>query len=219
MQETSENLFEEVYDLLDELMPVLQRSIGALQYDSNPLLQHLIQQEVERQEELLEQLEELQEKLHDHLHPVEEAPKQVEPESDSQLEGSEQEDSEQDYPSVGGKLGVTMPNREKIRLQYASDTYVKVIEKIGIEKVKSVKVKHGAFLLIDDVNQAGVRQKKSGPYYIKTPGAIGQQIRLLREVAERLNIDLIIDYFYTRERAADELSDAIERLVSFEDIL
>ena len=50
-------------------------------------------------------------------------------------------------------------------------------------------------LLIDVVNRDEVDQKKSGPYYIRVPTSTGKKGVLLKKVAERLNIDLIIDYF------------------------
>ena len=49
----------------------------------------------------------------------------------------------QGYPSVGGGLGVTMPHGEQIRRQYVVQTYVEVIEKIGIEKIKSLNLRYG----------------------------------------------------------------------------
>ena len=192
MQEISTNLLNEAYDILDELIPVLQRNIAALQHDSNPLLKHLIQQELECQEDLLEQLEELQEKLHDHLHPSEEPAKPDEQENDLEQKRLQKEIRHKSYPP-GGKLGVTMPNGEKIRLATGVATYVKVIEEIGIEKVKSLKLKHGEFLIIDDVSYIGVNHKRSGDYYIRAPGNIYRQMDILREIAERLNIDLIPD--------------------------
>ena len=48
--------------MLGELIPIVQRSIDALQQNPNPLLQHLqhlIDQEIERQEGLLQQVEEM----------------------------------------------------------------------------------------------------------------------------------------------------------------
>lgn len=57
MQEPPKTLLEETSDLLDALVPVVQRSIDALQHDPNPLLQHLIQGAVEHQKDLLRQID------------------------------------------------------------------------------------------------------------------------------------------------------------------
>ena len=106
------------------------------------------------------------------------------------------------YPRTGGPLGVTIPNGNQFR--YAKqfrrpsgvDTYVEVIEEIGVEKVKSLNIEYGDNPLIDDVYHVGVNQEKSGLYYIRVPGNIYRQGNLLKQVAERLNIDLIVDYFW-----------------------
>ena len=71
MQQALETLLEETSELLDALIPVVQRSIDALQHDLNPLVKHLIQQEIESQKNLLQRIEEMKEKLHDHLNPPE----------------------------------------------------------------------------------------------------------------------------------------------------
>ena len=67
MQETPETLLEETSDLFDVLIPVVQRSIEALQHNPNLLAQHLIQQEIKHQEGLLQRLEEIKKRLHGHL--------------------------------------------------------------------------------------------------------------------------------------------------------
>ena len=111
------------------------------------------------------------------------------------------------YPRTGGPLGVTIPNGNQFR--YAKqfrrpsgvDTYVEVIEEIGVEKVKSLNIEYGDNPLIrkfgefDIIYDEGVNWKESGPYYIRNPGAIYRQADLLRRFAKRLNIDMIIDYF------------------------
>ena len=108
------------------------------------------------------------------------------------------------YPQTGGPLGVTMPSGEQIRRRYGVDTYIEAIEKIGVEEVKNLYLRHGKFLLIrssqdelSDIlngNIGGIWQQ-SGVYEIKNPGAIYRQGNLLKEIAKRLNIDLIVDYF------------------------
>lgn len=99
------------------------------------------------------------------------------------------------YPHTGGPLGVTMPSGKQFRHRYGKYTYIEVIEEIGVERVKNLYIRYGEFRLIDDFYHFEVAQERSGPYYIRVPGAIYNQADLLRRVAKRLNIDLIIDYF------------------------
>ena len=66
MQETPETLLEETSDLLKVVIPVVQRSIDALQHDLNPLVKHLIQQEEKRQGDLLQRVEDTKERLQEH---------------------------------------------------------------------------------------------------------------------------------------------------------
>ena len=109
MQETPKTLLEETSELLDELTPVVQRNIETLQHDSNPLLQHLIQQEVERQEDLLQRIEAMKGRMHVYLNPPENVPQPDEPEGNLQREDSEPDEPENDsqqgtvYISVTGR--------------------------------------------------------------------------------------------------------------------
>lgn len=102
------------------------------------------------------------------------------------------------YYPYGGKLGVTIDGKEQIRLTTGVDTYVKVIERIGIERVRSLKMKYGEHLIIDDVNRSTpfheIKYKKSGRYYIKSPGNIYRFAIVLKQIATRLDVDLIVDY-------------------------
>ena len=105
------------------------------------------------------------------------------------------------YPRTGGPLGVTMPNGKQFRCRYGVDTYVEVIEEIGIEKVKSLNIRYGDNPLIRGVDDFGIdinyglQWVDSGSYRIRNPGAIYRQVEVLEEIAERLNINLIADYF------------------------
>lgn len=103
------------------------------------------------------------------------------------------------YPRTGGTLGVTMPNGKQLRRRYGVDTFVEVIAEIGVERVKSLNIIYGDNPLIRskfDFYRGEVQWKESGFYEIRNPGAIYRQGNLLREVAKRLKIDLIIDYFW-----------------------
>ena len=100
------------------------------------------------------------------------------------------------YPRARSSLAVTMPDGKQFRCRTGVDTFVAVIKEMEVEKVKRLNIKLGRFLVIDDAYHDGVKQVKSGPYYIRVPGNINRQADLLKEIAKRLNLDLIVDYFY-----------------------
>ena len=111
------------------------------------------------------------------------------------------------YPHTGGPLGVTIPDGKQFRYakqfrrQYGVDTYVEVIEEIGVEKVKSLNIEYGDNPLIYKVGDFGIdinyelQWVDSGSYRIRNPGGIYRQGWRLEDIADRLNVDLIIDYF------------------------
>ena len=94
------------------------------------------------------------------------------------------------FERVNYQLKVTMPNGEIIHHAYGSDTFVETIERIGIERVKSLNLMYGKFPLIDDVVHPTGKQRKSGRYYIRMPIAPYRQAIVLRRIAEGLNINL-----------------------------
>lgn len=94
-----------------------------------------------------------------------------------------------------------MPNGKQVRRRYGVDTFVEVIEEIGVERVKSLNIIYGDNPLIRkkfDFYRGEVQWKESGFYEIRNPSAIYRQANLLREVAKRLNINLIVDTLYDR---------------------
>ena len=111
------------------------------------------------------------------------------------------------YPRTGGPLGITIPNGKQFRYAkqfrrpHGVDTYVEVIEKIGVEKVKSLNIKYGDGPLIYTFGDFGVNYNnalswvESGTHFIRNPGAIYRQANELKKVAKRLNIALIVDLF------------------------
>ena len=194
MQETSETLLEETSELLDALIPIVQRSIDALQQDPNPLLQHLIDmqslidQEIERQEGLLQQVAEMMEKIHDCLNPPKPIPEQAEPENHLLLEILWKGDR-------GGKYAwrVTMPNGEQINCRYQIETFFEVINKLGIERVKDLGIKCGDFLLIETDDVSGIWRKSYAGYYIVNVKPTTQKIAILQEICNGLGITFEID--------------------------
>ena len=193
MQETPETLTEITSALLESLALILQRNIDALQNDPHPLLQHRIRQEIEHQKGLLQRMEEVEGRLQNYLHV---------PASDQ--DGSElnlrQDEAlrRRSYPP-GGPLGVTMfgteSGTEQIRLSMGAETFIKVIEKIGIERVKDLGIVCRRVPLIDTTNHPSITQRKSGRYFVVTSSSTLTKIDQLNKIAHRLGVDLISDQF------------------------
>ena len=214
-----EILLEETSKLLDELIPVVQRNIDALQHDSNPLLQHLIQQEIESYQKLLERAEEtkngLQNLLDSQKVGQEEAEleevelEEVQPEDDdseeilsekTEPEAVESEEDEPQTPKLGSNrtagnqpiapITVKMPDGTLIRRRHGSVTFVEIIEKIGIVRVKNLNIECRNVPLIGTEDYSGISQAESGNYYIVTGSTTGEKIEILWEIANRLGIDM-----------------------------
>ena len=212
MCETSEILLEETTELLEALIPVLKRNIDALRHDSNPLLQHLIQQEIEDYQQMLERTEKTKDRLQDLLDSQEVELEEAQPEEDDWEEAvSEETDSqeaeaaepEEDEPptskvginlTAGGQpiapITVKMPDGTSIRRRHGSVTFVEVIEKIGIERVRDLNIMCGNVPLVETIEHLGIRQEKSGIYYIVTGSPTDKKIEILWEIANRLGIDM-----------------------------
>lgn len=187
MQETPETLIHVTSDLLKSLAPILKRNIKALQHDPNPFLQHRIQQEIEHHRGLLQQIEEVKERLQNYLNA---------PTPDTHPDLRNDEVRRQNYPP-GGSIGVTMfgagSGTEQIRHSQGSATFVKVIEKIGIESVKDLGIICRRVPLIDTINHSGITQRKSGRYFVVTCSSTPTKIRQLNKIADQLGVDLIPD--------------------------
>lgn len=194
MQETPETLMKITSDLLESLAPILQRNINTLQQDSNPFLQHRIQQEMEHQKGLLQQMEEVKGRLQNYLN----VPASDQDESEADLRQDEAL-RRQKYPP-GGPLGVTMfgtgSGIEQIRLSTGAETFVEVIKKIGIERVKGLGIVCRRVPLIDTTNHPGIIQRKSEVYFIVTSSSTPTKINQLNKIADQLEeVDLISDQF------------------------
>ena len=193
MQETPETLIAATTHLLDSLVPILQRSIDALQNDDNKLLQHRIQQEIQHQKGLLQQMKKVKERLQNHFNAPAPDPDVV-PEHDLRND----EIRRQSYPP-GGPIGVTMfgteSGTEQIRLSIGAETFVKIIEKIGIERVKDLGIVCRRVPLIDTTNHPSITQRKSGRYFVVTSSSTLTKIDQLNKIADQLGVDLIPDQF------------------------
>ncbi|MDE0316635.1 MAG: hypothetical protein OXM61_17250 [Candidatus Poribacteria bacterium] len=147
MNETPTNTWlKEIYDLLEELKPVLQQSIRTLEQDLKPegdLLSNLLQTEIERQKALVERTQRGKERLQYILYEPknQKNPIIIDP------------DTDEIDPDT--KFIVTMPNGKKIGCKSASDTYSKILIGLGIkrvmEKVKDLNLsKNGVPLVTTD---------------------------------------------------------------------
>ena len=83
-------------------------------------------------------------------------------------------------------LLVTMPDREIINHKVSANTFVEVIEKLGIERVKSLNRKVGRLPLISTSKDPILGQRRSGQYYIMTNTSTKRKKALLEEIATDL---------------------------------
>ena len=205
MQETPKTLLEETSELLDALIPVLERSIDALQHDPSPLLQHLISQEIESQESLLQRIEEIKGRLHDCLNP----PKEVAQPTQSHhadLHANLHPDEKTYGPSAIGALPVgaairkpfpltvTIPKKDLvISRYYAIDTLIEVIKVLGIEEVRDLGIMLGPIPLVAIKDYEDCQQKEVEGYYIaqkSTTWIKAVQIELMGDMLEiQLNVE------------------------------
>lgn len=89
-------------------------------------------------------------------------------------------------------LFVTMPNREIVNHKTSVDTFVEVIEKLGIERVKHL-TKEYIIPLISTRKHEKYGQRKSGQYYIMTNTDTKTKKRLLEEIATDLREPLKVE--------------------------
>lgn len=212
MGETSEILLKEISELLEELIPVLERSIDALKDDSNPLLKHLIQRQIDDHQQMLERTKKNRGRLQDLLDSqkveLEEVQSKETVSEDSEPEESDSQEAKTAEPVEDepprSKLGINrtaaghpiapikvkMPDGTLIRRRYGSVTFVEVIEKIGIERVKNLRIECRNVPLVDTIDHSGIKQEKSGIYYIVTGSTTDEKIEILRKIANRLGINI-----------------------------
>ena len=94
-------------------------------------------------------------------------------------------------------LIVTMPDGERIEDKKPTDTFVNVIEKIGIEKVRNLNIMAVGVSKNRDVPLSLISpysdphsQRKSGPYFIAVGNSTPQKKKWLQEIASRLQIKM-----------------------------
>ena len=173
MHEIPKTFLGETSGLLDALIPVVQRSINALQNDPNPLVQHLIAREIKHQEGLLEQIAEIKEKLHDFLNPPDEV---AQPTQSQYLDLRPDLHSDEiaeipvladGAPPAGAAvrkpypLTVSIPEKDlEISCRYGIDTLIEVIKVLGIENVRELGLTFNGIPLVAIKEYDGCGQKE-----------------------------------------------------------
>ena len=91
------------------------------------------------------------------------------------------------------RLVVTMPSGEVIEHHNAMATFSEVIEKLGIEQVRSLERLVNRIPLISTSKHPVYNQQKSGRYYIMTNTSTTKKKTLLEEIASDLDIQLKVE--------------------------
>ena len=91
------------------------------------------------------------------------------------------------------RLVVTMPNGTEIAHSNASDTFVEVIQKLGIPEVENLNKTCNGVPLISTSDNPTYTQRKLGKYYIITHSQTQTKKRLLEEIASDLGITLKVE--------------------------
>lgn len=96
----------------------------------------------------------------------------------------------------GGRLVVAMPEMGKlIRCKHAADTFVEVIKRIGIERVKEHEITIRDLRLVSTIDYPHRTQQQVGEYYINIELSPGIMRNKLHEIAELLEISLYAELF------------------------
>lgn len=93
-----------------------------------------------------------------------------------------------------GDLTVVMEDGQEICHVRVSETFVEVIEKIGVERVKNLDLILNGIPLISTYKHPTYSQTESGNYYITTHCNTTTKIERLKEIMRRLNLNFkVID--------------------------
>lgn len=96
----------------------------------------------------------------------------------------------------GGRLVVTLPDKGiLIRCQLATDTFVEVIKRIGIEQVEGLNMEIAGIPLVSTVDYPGRAQRQVGAYYITMGLAPADMGNRLRQIAHELEMPLYAELF------------------------
>ena len=176
MNNTTIAQLRSICELLEALKPLLQENINRLQQEvsrQEPLIRRLLEPEIAAQESLIPRIQESVEHLRAIL-----SFRPTPPEN------------------LNAPLIVTMPNGEIIAETYGINTFIKVIEKIGIERVKSLAIiavqRRNLPLISDYEDPDGHSQRRLGAYYIASGNHTPQKKEWLDEINKRLEIGMTV---------------------------
>ncbi len=91
------------------------------------------------------------------------------------------------------RLRVTMDDGEVIERKFGLDTFIDVIEKLGIERVKGLNLIRNAIPLISNSKDPVREQRQLGQYYIVSHIPTIDKKRVLDQIAKELEIDLKVE--------------------------
>ena len=86
-----------------------------------------------------------------------------------------------------------MPDGETVECPYIKDTFVAVIEKLGVEKVAALGISRRKIPLIAASEYPNCYQTQSGSYYILTDMATIDKKRDLMKIAKALGVELKVE--------------------------
>ena len=91
------------------------------------------------------------------------------------------------------RLVVTMPDGERIERPKIRDTFVEVIERLGIEKVAALDIIRRKIPLVSASEYPGRTQRQSGSYYIYAGATTQDKRRDLMKIATGLGVELKVE--------------------------
>lgn len=87
-------------------------------------------------------------------------------------------------------LSVTCPNGRVIHHHFAADTFVEVLQYLGIERVKTLNIRVNGVPLVSTHKDDKYSQKELGTYWIMTHSNTEAKKMLLTSIADRLGVHL-----------------------------
>ena len=91
------------------------------------------------------------------------------------------------------KLVVTMPDGERIERPVMRDTFVEVIEKLGVERVAVLDISRQGIPIVAVSKYPNCTQRPSGSYYILVDMATHDKKRDLMKIAKGLGVELKVE--------------------------
>ena len=86
-----------------------------------------------------------------------------------------------------------MSDEEIIEYDDGIDTFIEVIEKIGIERVKDLNIIRNSIPFISTVKDPEREQRQCGEYYLVSGLSSKNKERTLNRIAKELEIDLKVE--------------------------